>query len=68
LNHPNAAAAAVLTGPAAVIVWLAERGGIEMPATVAVTVGGFVIAFGLLVGRKGIRGIARILWRGSESA
>lgn len=67
MKHPNAATAGTLTGPAIVIVWLAGLLGIDMGAEVGAAVAGCMIATGLLIGRNGVKGLARILWRGHSN-
>jgi len=64
MTHPNAATAAALTLPTVLIVWLAGHTGIDLSAEAAAGIGGGVITVALFVGRRGIKGVARLLWRG----
>jgi hypothetical protein len=63
-NHPNAAAAAVSTGPAVLIVWVLGLTGLEIDPLVAAAIAGAVVSAGLLVGRRGVKGLASLVWRG----
>jgi hypothetical protein len=65
MSHPNAATAAGLTGPSVLVVWLLSRLGIvDVSPEVAVVMGGAVISIGLLVGKRGIKGMLSMLWKG----
>ena len=68
MNHPNAVAAGAGLGPLAILlVWLAGRYGLaDVGAEEGAAAAWGITTVGLLVGRRGIRGIARIIWRGSE--
>jgi hypothetical protein len=67
-NHPNAVAAgAAFTPISLLVVWLAGRFGVaDFGAEEGVIVAGGITTVGLFIGRKGVRGVARIFWRGSE--
>lgn len=66
-KHPNAATAAGLTGPSVLIVWLLGRlGVVDISPEVAVVLAGVVISVGLLIGKRGIKGMLAMLWRGSD--
>lgn len=64
-GHPNAAAAGGSTIPAVLIVWLAGYFGLDLSAEAGALVAGGIIATALFVGRRGIVGVARIVWRGN---
>jgi len=69
MAHPNARAAAGAGGTVAVVIYLLSLFGISVPdppLAVGVAIGGAVSAIFLLVGRAGIRGVFRLLWRGSD--
>lgn len=65
-NHPNATAAAGTTGAGAVLVWALGLAGVTVPPVAAVTIAGGLTVVFLAVGRRGIKGVARMVWSGSE--
>jgi hypothetical protein len=65
MKHPNANVAAAMIGPAVVLIWLANLVNLEIPNDVAVVVGGYVIVIALRIGRDGIRGAIRKIWKGA---
>jgi predicted dinucleotide-binding enzyme len=65
-NHPNAVAAAGSGGSAAALVSILAAFGIAVPPVAAAwAVAAAPVVF-LAIGRKGIRGLVRQVWRGSE--
>lgn len=65
-KHPNTALS-IGTGSAGVlIIWLLGHLGVSMPNEVAVLIAGGVTSLALLIGRKGVKGIGRLLWHGSD--
>ncbi len=65
--HPNATAAASSGAGVAVLIYLLALVGVavpEPPLAVGIFAGDAVSALVLALGRGGIRGIARTLWRG----
>lgn len=65
-EHPNATAAAGSGGVGTVLVALLAAFGIVLPPVAAAAIAAaFPVVF-LAIGRKGIRGIVRQIWRGSE--
>lgn len=66
MTHPNAATAATATGPAVLVVWLAGHYGIDLNAEQATVATSLFIAAVLFVGKRGLKGVVRIVWRGSE--
>lgn len=67
MKHPNAATAAALTGPAVLIAYACRAFGYELDPEAASAIAGALIAVGLLIGRRGIRGVAQLLWRGNRA-
>lgn len=67
MKHPNALTATGATGPAVLLVWLAGHFGIDLNAEQATVVTGLLIAAALVVGRRGVKGIAQLVWRGDSS-
>lgn len=66
MQHPNAATATGSIGPAVLLIWLAGHYGIDLNAEQATVATGLFIAAGLFVGKRGVKGVARILWRGDS--
>lgn len=66
-KHPNAAVAGGATGAAALVAYAAELAGLNPPAPVAILAGGILTVAVLAIGRDGLRGIARRLWRGQDT-
>lgn len=65
-NHPNATLAAGAGGAAGTIIWAASAFGVTVPGTVGAYLATFIATGALAIGRRGIRGIARIIWRGNS--
>jgi hypothetical protein len=66
-KHPNALVAGGSgIGGGALVVWLLGLGGVDMTPEVGAMIAGGIASAALLVGRKGIRGIARAVWRGTD--
>ena len=65
-NHPNATLSGSLTAPVIVVMLILGHFGITLAQEQAVAVTGFVITVGLFIGRKGIKGLWRILMEGSS--
>jgi hypothetical protein len=63
-SHPNATVAGGLTGLSALVVAVAGWLGAAITATQAVAISGGITTVGLLIGKRGVRGLARLLWRG----
>jgi hypothetical protein len=64
-GHPNATAAVGSGIGATLIVAAMAYAGLEPDPVLATAVAGALTTVVLLVGRKGISGLARQLWRGS---
>lgn len=64
MNHPNAAAAGTSSGLTVLVVWLLSLAGVDVSPEVAAALAGAVATVVLLIGRDGIGGVARIVWRG----
>lgn len=66
-NNPNALAAAGSgIGGGTIVVWLLGLAGLSITPVAGAAIAGVCATVFLFVGRKGLRGIARIIWRGSE--
>lgn len=65
-KHPNASTATGLSGLGVAAVWLLGRYGVTLSGEESVMVGGAVTSAGLFVGKRGIRGVFRLIWRGSS--
>lgn len=65
-GHPNAVVAGGSGGGGGLlVVWLLELAGVTVDPKVAVLIAAAASSFALLIGRRGIRGIAQMLWRGT---
>jgi hypothetical protein len=65
-KHPNATVAVGSGGAAVLLVYLAGLFGLDVPAEVAAAASGLLAGAVLLIGRDGVRGIARTFWRGKR--
>lgn len=63
-NNPNATLAATSTGIATIVTWLVSLTSWNVPAAVAVAAAGLFTSFLLFIGRNGLKGAARLVWRG----
>jgi hypothetical protein len=66
-RHPNATVAGTTGGTAALVVALLHAAGVEVSVDVAVAVVAAVPPVALFIGRNGVRGVIRMLWRGRGS-
>ncbi len=64
--HPNATAAGGTGGVALLAVWLAGHFGINLSAEEGAGLSGALSVIVLAVGRDGVAGLARRLWRGGH--
>lgn len=67
VSHPNATAAGGSSLVAVALVYIASLFGLDVPAEVGAAFAGGLAAAVLMIGRRGITGIARTIWRGSDS-
>lgn len=65
-GHPNTTVSVGGSGVGVLIVWLAGHFGVSLSAEEGVVIAGAVTTAALFVGRKGLRGIARMIWRGDS--
>ena len=65
MAHPNALTAGSTTGVGVVVVWLLGHFGVDISAEVGAAIAGGEAAVALFIGRKGILGVAHLIWRGS---
>lgn len=66
-RNPNAAVGAVSAGGLGTIVALLFRwAGVELEPEAASAIAGGLAGLALWIGREGIKGLARRVWRGSE--
>ena len=67
MKHPNAATAgAAGLGPGLLIVWTAGHFGIDLNAEQATVVTGVVVTAVLFIGKRGLKGIIRLVWQGDD--
>lgn len=64
MKNPNAVAAGTSTGAAALVAYIAELAGLDLPGPVDILLGGVLVVAVLAVGREGLRGIISTIWRG----
>jgi hypothetical protein len=66
-SHPNTIASVVSGGAVTFLLWVATLLGIDIGPVEA----GFILTIGvgavLFIGRRGIRGLARLIWRGEPN-
>jgi len=66
MPHPNATAAGGASILAVLVLLVARYLGLELTGEEGAAVAGGLATVTLLVGRNGVRGIARTFWRGSS--
>lgn len=66
MRHPNAAVAGATTGSAVLVIWALGLVGVGVDGVVGAAIAGALATAALFVGRKGIRGIMSIVWRGES--
>ena len=65
MKHPNATTSlAAGSGVGTLLVYALTAAGVNLPAEAAAALAGAVGSLALLIGRKGFRGLLRVLWRG----
>lgn len=65
-RHPNAVASfASAGGGGAALVYLLALAGVDLPAPLVPVVAGALSALVLFLGRNGLRGLVRVVWRGT---
>ena len=64
--HPNASTATGLGGLGLIAVWLLGRFGVKLGAEEATLISAGVTSLGLLVGKNGVAGLFRLVWRGTS--
>lgn len=68
-RHPNAAVAGTSgAGLGTLLVYLLGKAGVDVEPAAASAIAGGVAALALFIGRNGIRGAIRLLWRGRTTA
>lgn len=65
MNHPNAVAGGSSGLGAALVVYLISLAGYEIPGWVGAAAAAAAASVFLFVGRNGVRGVIRLVWRGS---
>lgn len=66
-QHPNASLATGLGSLGVLLVWLSGNLGWSLNAEEASALSGSLTSLGLLIGRRGIVGIAKLVWRGERT-
>lgn len=62
--HPNATTAGGTGGAGLVVVWLLGRAGITLSAEEGGAIAAGAATLALLIGRNGVKGLARAVWKG----
>lgn len=65
-NNPNASTAGGLTVVGVAVVWVAGHLGWSLTGEEQVVISGLITTGGLWIGRNGVRGVARIIWKGKQ--
>jgi hypothetical protein len=66
-RNPNATVALGSgSGLGAVVVWIAQASGAGIPPEIAAIIGGGIAAVALFIGRNGIQGAVKMVWRGKK--
>lgn len=66
-THPNATIATGTGVLGILTVFALQQAGVDLPASVAAAVPVGLTTIVLFVGRRGLRGLARILWKGDPT-
>ena len=64
-NNPNASLAAGSIPPSVLAVYLLGLAGVHPTPEVATVIGGAAASVLLFIGRSGIKGLLRVIWRGN---
>lgn len=64
--HPNATAAGLSGGATILLVWLLDTLGVKLEDEVVAVLTSGVITVVLFIGHNGLRGLLRLIWRGSR--
>jgi len=68
-NHPNAAVASGSSGAGILLVWLLNKyAGADLDPIISGVIIGGITTLTLAIGRHGLRGIIRTVWRGHGSS
>lgn len=65
-SHPNATLSGSLTAPVVVVMLILGHFGVTLAQEQVVAITGLVITIGLLIGRRGIKGVWRMLMEGDQ--
>lgn len=64
MTHPNATVAGGGATAGILLVWILSLVGVELPPAVAAVTAGLIPVALLFIGRNGLRGVLRLVWRG----
>lgn len=65
MKHPQTVVGGGMSALALIAFYAARAAGYELPGDQAIILAGGLTTVALFVGRTGVRGVARIIWRGT---
>lgn len=63
-QHPNASTATGLGGLGVLTVWLLGHFHVSLTGEDSAVISGAITSVGLFIGRAGVKGLIRVIWRG----
>ena len=66
MNHPQTVARTGVGTIATLLVWAAHRYGVDLGPVEGAAAATAMIAAGAFIGRRGLRGLGRLVWSGNE--
>lgn len=67
-KHPNAAVATGGGGIGVLAAYLLGKAGVQLEPEAAAAISTAIAGLALFIGRNGVRGVIRLLWRGRTTA
>lgn len=66
-RHPNASVAGGSGALGILLVWILGQFGVALPPEVAAAISTAAATLALVIGRRGLSGLARLIWRGETA-